>query len=245
MLPFERKSRILEYMDNGEVIYISDLAEVLGVSEITVRRDLKALEDEGHVIRLHGGGAKIIDTSRETKMDQRELLYPDEKEEIGRLAASLIDEGDVIFIDSGTTNVKMIKHIQVKDVTIVTNGFKTIEEAFKYNFKVTAVGGELKSETYAFVGAITSRVIEYYHFDKCFLGANGIHKVNGLSNADPNESLIKEMVVKRTHEPYVVADHSKFNATSVFKFGNIDDVTIITDKIPNDYMELDNIIIPK
>lgn len=237
MLPFERKNKILEALDNG-VVFIADLADSMNVSEITIRRDLKTLENEGKLTMLHGGAAKKIDTSRETAISQREGLYPNEKEVIGKLAADEIEDGDVIFIDSGTTNVTMIKYLANKPISIVTNGFKTIEEALHYNIPITSIGGELKKETMAFVGAITSRVLDMYSFDKCFLGANGIDKEFGYSNADPNESLIKEQVIKRSKKAYILADHSKFNASSVFKFADLEDATVITDEIPKDFVPL-------
>lgn len=241
MLPFERKTKILNELQKG-VVYISSLSKLLDVSEITVRRDLKILEDEGQIVRLHGGAARLVDTSRETPMDQRENLYLSEKDRICKFASSLIDDGDVIFIDSGSTNKKILKYLVGKKITVVTNGYKNIEEALKYDLNVTLIGGELKKETYAFVGAVTSRVLDMYHFDKCFLGVNGINRDFGLTNADPNESLIKEQAIRRSRQAYIVADHSKFDATSVFKFANIEDVTIITDVVPDDFLEDENII---
>ncbi|APB30666.1 DeoR/GlpR family DNA-binding transcription regulator [Vagococcus teuberi] len=243
MLPFERKKIILEELQKG-VVYITSLAELLNVSEITVRRDLKHLEEEKKVTLLHGGAAQLVDTSRETPMDQREELYIDEKERISHFAAGLVEDGDVIFIDSGTTNKRMLKYLTEKKVKIVTNGYKNIEESLGYDLDITLIGGELKKETYAFIGAVTSRVLDMYYFDKCFLGANGIDMEFGLSNADPNESLIKEQVIKRSKKAYVLADHTKFSSTSVFKFSEINQVDIITDSILSDYLHLENIISP-
>lgn len=241
MLPFERQNKIKEALDEG-VVFIAELAASLNVSEITIRRDLKTLENEGKLVMLHGGAAKKIDTSRETAIAQRQGLYPDEKEIIGKLAAGLVEEGDVIFIDSGTTNITMIKHLTNKRISIVTNGYKTIEEALRYNLPITSIGGELKKETMAFIGAITSRVLDMYAFDKCFLGTNGIDKEFGFSNADPNESLIKEQVIKRTKKAYIMADHSKFTDSSVFKFADLADATIITDEIPEEFNDVEKII---
>ncbi|WP_077303052.1 DeoR/GlpR family DNA-binding transcription regulator [Virgibacillus pantothenticus] len=241
MLPFERKQIILEELKKG-VVYISPLAELLDVSEITVRRDLKFLEEEGRIVRLHGGAAQLVDTSRETPMDQREILYKSEKEDISKYAANLVEDGDVIFIDSGTTNKIMLKYLVNKNISIITNGYKNIEESLNYNLDISLIGGELKKETYAFVGAITSRVLDMYFFDKCFLGANGIDKEFGLTNADPNESLIKEQAIRRSKKAYVLADHTKFSSTSVFKFAEFKETTIITDRLLKDYSEYENII---
>lgn len=245
MIPFERQQFILAEMQEGTV-YISELAKKMGVSEITIRRDLKELEDNKLITMLRGGAAKLIDTTRETSMDQREGLYTKEKELIGKYAASLVKDLDVIFIDSGTTTKTMLKYLtKKKGIQIVTNGYKNIEEGIPYNLPITLIGGELKRETYAFIGPITSKVIDMYYFDKCFLGVNGIDKEFGLSNADPNESLIKEQVIHRSRESYIVSDSTKFDSNSVFTFARIPEVKIITDKQPEGYEEYKNIIVAK
>lgn len=243
MIPFERQEFMLKEMKKGTV-YIQELAKILSVSEITVRRDLKELEERNLITILRGGAAKLIDTTRETSMDQREGLYAKEKEQIGEYAASLVKNGDVIFIDSGTTTKKMMKYLtRHKDIQIITNGYKNVEEGILYDLPVTLIGGELKRETYAFIGPITRKVIDMYYFDKCFLGANGIEKEFGLSNADPNESLIKEQVIHRSRKSYVVSDHTKFDSNSVFTFARLSEVEIITDLIPVGYSNDENIIV--
>lgn len=242
MLPFERREKIIEEL-RKDVVYIEDLANMLDVSEVTIRRDLKELESSGLITRLHGGAAKLIDTSRETPMDQREVLFAEEKEDIGSYAASLVEDGDTIFIDSGSTNKMMIKYLVNKDINVITNGYRNIEEGLKYDVNMSLIGGDLKKGTLAFVGPITSKILDMYYFDKCFLGVNGIHIEFGLSNADPYESLIKDQVIKRTRHPYIVSDSSKLSSTSVFKFADITDATIITDKITEEFKKLDNIVI--
>ena len=237
MLPFERRSKIMAALEEG-IVYISHLATSLDVSEITIRRDLKELESENKLVMLHGGAAKKVDTSRETIISERQSLYRKEKDLIGELAAATVNDGDVIFIDSGTTNITMIKHLADKQVTVVTNGFEVVNEAIRYNIPITSIGGDLKTETLAFVGAITNRVLDMYTFDKCFLGANGIDKEFGYSNADPNESMIKEQAIKRSKQSYILADHSKFNAQSVFKFADLIEATIISDKTSKEFIEL-------
>lgn len=243
MIPFERQQRILEELKKGTA-YINQLAEMLGVSEITIRRDLKRLEDDRLITRLHGGAAMLIDTTRETTMDHREGLYTPEKDRIGQYAASLVQDGDVIFIDSGTTTKAILKHLQKhKDIQIVTNGYKNIEEGIRYDLPVTLIGGELKKETYAFIGPITRKVIDMYFFDKCFLGVNGIDKEFGLSNADPNESLIKEQVIHRSRQAYIVSDSSKFHSNSSFTFASVEEVTILTDHKPSGFESYENIVV--
>lgn len=243
MLPFERKEKIKEELLKG-YININEIAQLLDVSEITVRRDLKQLEKEGVIEVFHGGVAKLIDTTRETSISKRQGIYSENKTKIGVCAASLIEDGDVVFIDSGTTTKAIIPElVNKKDVSIVTNGYLNIEACIQHNIPVTVIGGDLKLETMAFVGPLTNKLLDMYHFDKCFLGANGIDADFGLSNADPNESMVKEKAINQSTQTYIVSDHSKFDAKSVFKFADLEQVTIITDDCPEKYQESATIIL--
>lgn len=242
MLPFERKEKIKEELQNGK-IHLSEIAQLLGVSEITVRRDLKQLQKDGIIEVFHGGVARLVDTTRETSISKRVGIYSENKKKIGEYASRLIHDGDVIFIDSGTTTKYIIDGLSAKkNITLVTNGYLNIEESLNKKLSITVIGGDLKVETMAFVGPLTMKMIEMYHFDKCFLGANGIDSQFGLSNADPNESMIKEKAIEQSEEAYVVADQSKFDSCSVFKFSDIDKVKIITDQCPESYQSYENII---
>lgn len=243
MLPFERKEKIKEELLK-DYTNINELAQLLEVSEITIRRDLKQLEKEGVIEVFHGGVAKLLDTTRETSISKRQSIYSENKQQIGVFAAKLIEDGDVVFLDSGTTTKAIIPElVKKKDLMIVTNGYLNIEACIQHNLPVTVIGGDLKIETMAFVGPLTNKMLDSYHFDKCFLGANGIDYEFGLSNADPNESMVKEKAIKQSVQTYIVSDHSKFDAKSVFKFAELDEVKIITDDCPERYRSCSTILL--
>lgn len=239
MIPYERQQKILEEMNKG-IVYITDLAELLNVSDITVRRDLKELESQGLIKILQGGAATSVDTTRETNFEQRTILYSKEKELIGKLAADLIEENDTVFIDAGSTTLSMIRHLKDMNVSLYTNGLHHLNEATKYNIDITLIGGRLRLDTSAFIGSLSVRNLEMYHFDKCFLGVNGIDLKYGITNAHEQEALLKKKAIQHSNESYILADSSKFNSVSLVKFANLDDVTVITNKQVKEYEQFNN-----
>lgn len=241
MIPFERQRLILEELQKAPV-YIEEMAKVLSVSEITVRRDLKTLEEQGYIEMKHGGMAKIIDTTKETTMKKRSIRFIKEKKAIALKACEIIEDDDYIFIDSGTTTHFMIEKLKGRRVTVVTNGLNNIETANTNNVKVISIGGELKEETMAFIGPMSLMNLDSLHFDKCFLGANGLDTKGGITNADMNESIIKGSALTRSNQSFILADASKFNKVAYHKFVDFSQVSIITDKVPEEFLDFDNIL---
>ena len=243
VLPFQRREHILEKVKR-ETSYISDLANELDVSEVTVRRDIKNLEKENLVQIHHGGAVQFINTEVETGMDIREQIFNSEKDQIGRYAASLVNDGDLIFIDSGTTTKAMINYLKdKKDVVLVTNGFKNMEIGIMNDMKnLILLGGEFWPGTYSFLGSITEDELKLFHFDKSFIGVNGVDKTVGLTNANINESSLKKKAIQQSEITYTLVDHSKFNKKSKYFFASINETTIITNNMEKGYEELKNVI---
>lgn len=244
MLPFQRKEYILERVKQGTT-YISDLATQLNVSEITIRRDIKGLEQEG-LIELHHGGAVqyVVNTTVETVMEIREQIFSQEKEEIGRFAATLVNDGDVIFVDSGSTTKTLIPYLKdKKNIVLVTNGYKNIELAMSSLIsKTILLGGEFKPKTYSFLGTMTENDLSNFYFDKSFIGVNGVDARIGLTNAHMQESSLKHKAIERSAATFTLVDHSKFNKISNYSFASLSSTSIITDRIPEDYLEFRNVI---
>ncbi len=170
-------------------------------------------------------------------MQRRSTRFVDRKKIVGKKASELVKDGDFIFIDSGTTTRFMIKALKDKKVTIVTNGYENIELAMKYHIEIISLGGQLKRETLAFIGPEAINSLNRYHFDKCFLGANGVDETGGITNADNNESIIKEFAIAKSTESFILIDSSKFNKIANYKFAEMKAVTVITDEIPEKYQD--------
>ena len=233
MLTEERHSIIIDTVNRKKNVELNELCELLDTSESTVRRDLSILHDKGALVKVRGGAIAVDDsfTSLEQNVDEKAVLFVREKEAIARYAASLIEDGDFVFIDAGTTTEKMIDFIPARQVTFVTNAFVHAKRLAQKGFKVFLPAGEIKLSTEAIIGASCVLSLAQYNFTKCFMGVNGISVTGGFSTPDPNEASVKAAVINNSHTAYILADHSKFDKTSSVKFAYLNKCRIITDRL--------------
>lgn len=236
MLTEERYSVILEQVRQKKSVTLSELCELLGASESTVRRDLTSLDERGLIKKVHGGAISTDDRSFnlvERDVESKSKMFTEEKTAIARFAASLIDDGDFVFIDAGTTTEKMIDFLPDKNVTFVTNAFVNAKKLAQRGFKVYIPAGEIKLTTEAIVGAECVSSLQSYNFTKSFIGANAISLSGGISTPDRNEASVKSIAVQNSETVYVLADHSKFSQIASVTFARLSQVKIITDKLPD------------
>ena len=172
-------------------------------------------------------------TSVEKNVEEKASICTEEKMTIAKYAAELIENGDFVFLDAGTTTEKMIDYLNVKDVTFVTNGFIHAKKLARKGYKVFITGGEIKASTEAIVGAECILTLKNYNFTKCFMGTNGISLTAGFTTPDVNEARVKSAAIESSREVYVLADHSKFDEVSSATFAGLGKAVIITDRIPN------------
>jgi len=233
LLTEERHSIIIDTVNRKKNVELNELCELLDTSESTVRRDLSILHDKGVLVKVRGGAIAVDDsfTSLEQNVDEKAVLFVREKEAIARYAASLIEDGDFVFIDAGTTTEKMIDFIPARQVTFVTNAFVHAKRLAQRGFKVFLPAGEIKLSTEAIIGASCVLSLDQYNFTKCFMGVNGISVTGGFSTPDPNEASVKAAVINNSHTAYILADHSKFDKTSSVKFAYLNKCRIITDRL--------------
>ena len=235
MLNIERYNLILELIKNKKNIKLNELVEEMDVSEATVRRDLNFLEEKGKIRRVHGGAVLI--ENKEEDIIYKKMVFSEEKNKIAKAAAALVKNGDIIFLDAGSTTECMIKYLEDKtDIKVVTNGFTHMEELTKLGIETYLIGGKVKIKTGATVGATAAFALKNYNFDISFIGANGI-TLDGYSTPDPEEVIVKSEAIKRGKEVYFLCDESKFKANSFINFASLDEGMLITNgKIP---MELE------
>jgi DeoR family fructose operon transcriptional repressor len=233
LLTEERHSIIIETVNRKKNVELNELCDLLDTSESTVRRDLSILHDKGVLVKVRGGAIAVDDsfTSLEQNVDEKAVLFVREKEAIARYAASIIEDGDFVFIDAGTTTEKMIDFIPARQVTFVTNAFVHAKRLAQRGFKVFLPAGEIKLSTEAIIGASCVLSLDQYNFTKCFMGVNGISVAGGFSTPDPNEASVKAAVINNSHTAYILADHSKFDKTSSVKFAYLNKCRIITDRL--------------
>ena len=235
MLTEERHSMIIKAVSERSSVTIAELAEMLDVSASTVKRDLIILANEGKIIKVRGGAMSRNEsfTSVEKNVEEKASICTEEKMTIAKYAAELIENGDFVFLDAGTTTEKMIDYLNVKDVTFVTNGFIHAKKLARKGYKVFITGGEIKASTEAIVGAECVLTLKNYNFTKCFMGTNGISLTAGFTTPDVNEARVKSAAIESSREVYVLADHSKFDEVSSATFAGLGKAVIITDRIPN------------
>lgn len=233
MLAEERMAIILETINEQKAVKLSELCEILDTSVSTVRRDINFLADMGKLVKVHGGAMAIDDNFSfiEHNVEEKLTLFTEEKIAIAKYAASLIEYGDFVYIDAGTTTEKMIDFIPQTDVSFVTNGFTHAKKLAQRGFKVYIPGGEVKFVTEAIIGAECVMTLKSYNFTKCFIGTNGISVSAGFSTPDVREARVKTTVIDGSRKAYILSDHSKFDKITSATFIPLNRATIITDKL--------------
>ncbi len=235
MLTSERRKYILELLSKDGSVKVKNLMDMTNSSESTIRRDLTVLEEEGQLVRVHGGAS--LRSNYEVGVEEKVILHEREKEAIGKYAASLVHNGDCIFLDAGTTIFHMIKHLKEKEILVVTNGINHLDELKKYEIKTYLTGGLIKFKTKALIGREAIKTLNHYNFDKCFLGANDISLDKGYTTPDPEEAFVKSTAKDLSKKVYILADSSKFDKVTFAKIANLNEATIITDKEQKNYAE--------
>ena len=232
MIPYLRHKRILDVMEKNEITTIEELRTELGGRSVsTIRRDLIHLEKQGQIILLRGGAAKMLPLDKfELSISKKLLLNVEAKERIAKYAASIVEDGDVIYIDSGTTPQYMLKYLKQKDITLVTTNMRIYQEENLQNFKVILVGGEINHALASTSGPITDNQLNQFFFEKAFLGANGFSEIAGINTFDTREKNKKQIVKQNAKLTYVLVDSSKAGKITLCKCLELDECTIITDK---------------
>lgn len=245
MLAEQRYEIILNLLNEKKSITVNEIRALLGASESTVRRDITALHKASKLIKVFGGAVAIEEKyiAIEPTVAQKAEQNLEEKQMIGKYAATLIEKNEFVYIDAGTSTACMIEHIDPAGVTFVTNGVAHAQRLAAMGAKVFLLGGELKSSTEAIIGNSAVRTLLGYHFTKGFFGTNGISSQEGLTTPDFDEAIVKETAMRQCKKCYVLADSSKYNQVSAVTFAQIDDVTIITETEVKGYENLENICI--
>lgn len=236
-----RLNSIEQYVISRETVSIDELCEVFGVSKNTIRRDLNELESRGHITKVYGG-VTATTANGAVPTPIRSGLNPADKSLIGRLAAEEIEDGDTIFIDSGTTTLCLLRYLVAKKrLTIITHSLGALAEAAKYdNLNVISLGGIYSPTTDSFVGLSTIEALSAMRINKAFMGATGVSLTAGMTNTTFLEAEIKRAVAQRAEHIYLMADASKIGREAIVTFCHLKELTaFITDREPpKEYLEL-------
>ncbi|KAB8137514.1 DeoR/GlpR transcriptional regulator [Gracilibacillus oryzae] len=228
MLTLERQEVILSLLKEKEIVSVHQMCKMTGASESTIRRDLTELENQQLIKRVHGGASLLKKKREEPTILEKTTQNQREKELIAKQAASFVEDGDSIYIDAGTSTLQMIPHLADKSVVVVTNGIPHVQLLIEYEIETYVIAGKAKKGTAALIGTKAVETIKEYRFDKCFLGINGVHSLQGLTTPDPEEADVKQAAMRQSQTCYVLADPTKFGEVSFANVADIDAATIIT-----------------
>lgn len=227
-----RRNRILEMMQENPRVRVDELAEILGVSLITIRRDFQYLEDRKLLVRTHGGAIAVGNPVDEVQM-YRKL--------IAKYAARFVAENDTLFINTSRNALRLLEYINCANVTVITNNGKAINCEHSLGVSVVLTGGELRHPKDAMVGDFALRNLQPIYAKKAFIGCSGISAENGMTTEIFHEVSINEMMINHTtQDVYVLADHTKIGKNSSFVSCPIEKIKyLITDeKAPADALDL-------
>ncbi|MCM3782767.1 DeoR/GlpR family DNA-binding transcription regulator [Neobacillus mesonae] len=235
MLTEERYRMIIERLQERGTVKLQELVELLNVSESTIRRDLVDLEAKHLLKRVHGGASLNSHKSIELGMEEKTFKNVQEKSALAKMAAKQLRDGECIYLDAGTTTLAMIPYIEANDITVVTNGLSHVETLVSKKIRSYLLGGMMKPHTKAVIGSMALQNIDNFRFDKSFIGTNGLDIQMGFTTPDPEEALIKRRAHQLSGQTYVLADSSKFGEVAFAKLFDLEEATLITDKVPGEY----------
>ncbi|MCP2030128.1 DeoR family transcriptional regulator of aga operon [Okibacterium sp. HSC-33S16] len=228
-----RRERMADLIAARGFLKVSDLSETFGVSEVTVRSDLAALDDGNAIRRVHGGavprGQRVREASFETSLEASALA----KQAIGSRAAALVSSGQSVLLDVGTTALAVAQALadraDLEDLVIITNGLNiALElEAQIPRFTIIVTGGALRPLQHSLVHPLARTVLEQVHADIAFIGCNGVDAVAGVTNVNLPEAEVKQLMVSSADRVVVLADASKLGQVSLGSVCGIESVDVL------------------
>jgi len=241
----ERRRKILEIIQESGSTSVAELCGRFDVSEMTIRRDLRDLDREGSLRRVHGGAVSNLGRSYEPPYIVRTTRNEEKKRAIGRRAADLVLDGDSIALDIGTTTLEIARALQGRrNVTIITASLPVANEiisrlSLKADVRLILTGGIVRSGELSMTGHIAARTYSDFHVDKAFIGVGGMSVEDGLTEYNLEDALVKKPLLQNAHQRIVVADSSKIGRTTFASVAPLSLVnTLITDSdLPHEVLQ--------
>lgn len=238
----ERRDRIARIVEEHGRARVTGLAAQFGVSAVTIRKDLLALEAAGRVLRAHGGAIAPNQSRPELSFEIRERLQQDEKARIGAAGAALVRDGDSIVMDASTTALSVARHLKGhggwSQLTVITNGLRLASELAGHpGITVLMLGGRVRWEALSVVGQLGDGLFSRVNVQKAFVGAAGFTLESGLADATDEEAQIKRSMVAAAREVIAIVDHTKWERAAFATFCPTDQISVVlTDQSSPDAM---------
>jgi DeoR/GlpR family transcriptional regulator of sugar metabolism len=231
----ERQQYIARVVEEHGRVWVTDLATHFGVSGVTIRKDLLALEAEGRLVRTHGGAIAPVANRPELAFEIRERLEADEKALIGAAVAERVHDRESIVFDASTTALAAARQLKIRggwtSLTVITNGLRVASELAGFpGIRVLMLGGWLRWEALSLVGPLGDGVFSRINVQTAFVGAAGLALESGLSDATEEEAQIKRSMVQAAREVIAIVDHTKWGRAAFATFCQLDSITgVISD----------------
>ena len=237
MLALERRNLILEKLQEEKRVVVSELSQLYSVSEETIRRDLDKLEKEGLATKSYGGAVINEDVGIDLPFNIRKNQNVQGKQKMAEIAASMVNDGDHIFLDASTTAVFVAKALKEKErLTVVTNSMEILLELSDVSgWNIISTGGVMKEGYLAFLGARTEEVIRSYYVDKVIFSCKALNEDLGIMESKEAFGTTKKAMINSGKMRILVVDSTKFDQTAFSVAGQLRDIeTVITDKKPSE-----------
>ena len=240
MLANERQSAIMEILNRAKSIRISDIVDRFSVSNETARRDLEALQDQKLIKRIYGGAILLEPLMTEQQYNARLVQSHQQKVCIGRAAAELVNPGETIILDIGTTTLEIARHLKhLSNITVLTNSLPILNELANTQINLFALGGRLNADELSMHGELTIDALQHFYVDKAFIGAGGVTLDGGISDYNSEPAHVRQMIMRRSSQTILVSDSGKFgtNAFAVVCPLTKIDMVVSDDRLPTPFRD--------
>jgi DeoR/GlpR family transcriptional regulator of sugar metabolism len=237
----ERKHTILAQLATQGKVQVQTLAQLFQVSTETIRRDLDRLEKEGELRKVYGGAVRVRSGMVEAPFQKRSQLQLQKKQAIGAAAAALVEDGETIMLDNGTTTLEIMRQLQHRShVTVITNSVPILTVALEsFAGKIIFAGGEIHTAVLASTGPAAHEMLNQFRVNKAFISAGGVSFTDGITDYVLEEAMISRKMMERAEEAILVADHTKFGRSTFARIAPVEHISmVITDSgCPSEWIE--------
>lgn len=243
LLVEERRRRIVERVNEKGRATVDELVALFDISAVTIRADLEALDRAGAISRSHGGALPATTTQLDTPLNIKETRHHAQKLRIGQAAAQLIEDGDTVILDSGSTTVEIARQIRQRkwtSLTVITNALNiAMELSATQGVRVMMLGGLLRQTSYSLAEPDAEQALSRLSADRLFLGVDGLDPAVGVTTPDPLEASLNALMIRVSRQTIAVLDASKFGQRSLSVIAPVKDLDmVISDTAaPAEYVE--------
>jgi DeoR family fructose operon transcriptional repressor len=239
-LPAERHRRIEGILRERRIVRVSTLSEQIGVSEVTIRRDLEALERRGILERTHGGAVLTQRMRAEPAYVEAISSNPEAKRRIAQAAADLVDAGDTLYLNGGTTTLQVFRHLRAPGLKVITNHVGIALESAEHDFDLLLVGGHYRAPSNSVVGPFATEALRRTHATRAYVGVEGVSVTSGLTSPVAAEAEIARVMIEQARgRVVIVADHSKIGTVADFVIAPLEaaDTLVVDDAVDEEYRD--------